>query len=237
MKYMYGQGAPKDHAKAASYLLKAAKQGDPFAQTYAGFLYREGKGTTVDTAKSIEMFTLAADRPYWGNEQAIAQAELGFAYLEGKGVEQDDKTAAGYLWSARVKGHERAKLQAALMMADGRGFRDGIEMARREISSLRVEAKHPMVKHAAMALFNKWCGNGRDLPNGCLSDPFTWSDLEPDNDHLRDAVLLVFMLGLFIDFDEIPSSSLADNTNAPSALDPGSPEFWELVNFFLSGWQ
>lgn len=237
MRYLNGQGVPQDGEKAAIYLLRAAEQGDPFAQTYAGFLYREGRGTAVDTAKSIEMFTLAADRPHWGNEQAIAQAELGFAYLEGKGVEQDDETAADYLWSARAKGHERAKLQGALMMAAGRGFRDGMEMARREISSLRIEAKQPMVKHAAAALFDEWCGGGRNMPDGCRSNPFTWPDLEPDKDQLRDAVLLVFLLGLFLDFEAGPVSDHTSECNNFSAFDPCSPVHAELANAFLHGWQ
>lgn len=239
LRYLGGRGVPQNDQRAAAYLVAAAEQGDPFAQTYVGFLFREGRGVAVDTARSVEMFTRAADAAYWGHEQAIAQAEMGFAYLDGNGVMKDDEQARRYLWSARVKGHERAKLQAALMMAAGRGFSDGMEMARREISSLRVEARNPVVKQTAVALFDTWCGSGRGpMPDGCMARPFTWGDLEPDDDdRLAKALLLMAMLPLFLDGDGDSSAYAASNDcNVYSAFDPCSPVHWEMTNYGMAGW-
>ena len=46
--YNNGEGVPQDHARAARWFLKAAKQGDADAQLSVGLMYDKGEGVPQD---------------------------------------------------------------------------------------------------------------------------------------------------------------------------------------------
>ncbi len=75
----YGLYAPRDHAKAAEWLLKSAKQDHPQAQLILGHerYFRQ------DYADAVKWYRLAAEQG-----DAAAQSKLGDMYANGEGVPQ-----------------------------------------------------------------------------------------------------------------------------------------------------
>lgn len=58
--YAFGEGVPKDEAKAAEWYQKAAIQGNKFAQFELGVLYEFGRGVYMDKNKAAEWYQKAA---------------------------------------------------------------------------------------------------------------------------------------------------------------------------------
>lgn len=58
--YAYGDGVPKDEAKAAAWYQKAAAQGNKYAQFDLGVMYAFGRGVPKDEAKAAEWYQKAA---------------------------------------------------------------------------------------------------------------------------------------------------------------------------------
>lgn len=58
--YAYGDGVPKDEAKAAAWYQKAAAQGNKYAQFELGVMYEFGRGVSKDEAKAAEWYQKAA---------------------------------------------------------------------------------------------------------------------------------------------------------------------------------
>jgi hypothetical protein len=71
--------------------LMPARQGDPQAQLFVGFLYETGQGVRQDYSEAVRWYRKAAEQ---GN--TIAQIQLGNMYRLGKGVSQSYVMA--YLW-------------------------------------------------------------------------------------------------------------------------------------------
>ncbi|NLW66839.1 MAG: sel1 repeat family protein, partial [Bacteriovoracaceae bacterium] len=71
--------------------LLPARQGDPQAQLFVGFLYETGQGVRQDYSEAVRWYRKAAEQ---GN--TIAQIQLGNMYRLGKGVSQSYVMA--YLW-------------------------------------------------------------------------------------------------------------------------------------------
>ena len=91
MRYVLGDGLPKNAAKAVEWFQKAAAQGDAQAQTLLGDMYGEGDGVPKDIAKAAEWYQKAAAQGY-----ETAQAQLGFMYREGNSVPVD--LVLAYAW-------------------------------------------------------------------------------------------------------------------------------------------
>ena len=74
--------------EAVRWYQLAAEQGNAFAQTSLGLMYRHGLGVVQDYVEANRWFRLAAEQRY-----APAQHSLGLMYANGEGVAQDDAEA------------------------------------------------------------------------------------------------------------------------------------------------
>jgi uncharacterized protein len=88
-------GISKDYAQAASWYLKAAKQGDWMAQDSVASLYSNGQGVTKDYSQAAIWWRKAAEQ-----DDANAQFSLGLAYFDGEGVPRDSKQAVQWFEKA-----------------------------------------------------------------------------------------------------------------------------------------
>jgi TPR repeat protein len=92
-----------DYATALNELLPLAKQGNPEAQFYLGFMYEYGRGVPQDSKEAIKWFRLAADQ---GNSNS--QFYIGVKYILGRGVPQDYKEAAKWYGYGVPQDHKEA---------------------------------------------------------------------------------------------------------------------------------
>jgi hypothetical protein len=84
LKYLIGNGIPKNDLKALFFLKLAANQGDVPAQLQLGNCYNYGRGVQIDWKKAVGFYTLAANQGY-----APAQLQLGHCYKYGIEVDAD----------------------------------------------------------------------------------------------------------------------------------------------------
>ncbi len=122
--YFHGEGVPKDEAKAAEWLQKAAVQGDAVAQVNLGRAYASGKGVPKDAAKAVEWWQKAAVQGH-----AEAQVHLGRAYSSGEGVPQDEAKAVEWWQKAAVQGHAGAQVKLGSMYYLGSGASKDVVLA------------------------------------------------------------------------------------------------------------
>jgi uncharacterized protein len=66
-------GLKKDYAEAKRWYLRAAEQGDPFAQASAAILFRFGKGVAQDYVEAYKWFYLAASRTTGSDQESILE--------------------------------------------------------------------------------------------------------------------------------------------------------------------
>ena len=72
-----------DYATLLKLLKPLATQGDPFAQSFLGVMYENGRGVPQDYDEAVKWYRLAA-----AQGDAHAQYNLGVMYENGKGVPQ-----------------------------------------------------------------------------------------------------------------------------------------------------
>ena len=101
--YLHGEGVAKDPAQAASWLRKAALQGNAGAQFNLGQLYTNGNGVTRDFKQALEWFEKAA-----AQGDARAQYNAGVVYVNAQGVGQDYVEAYKWFALAQARGSEPA---------------------------------------------------------------------------------------------------------------------------------
>ena len=89
-----------DYKNAYTYLLKAANNGNMFAQGLLGNMYGFALGVDQDYSKAVEWFSKAANQGY-----ADAQCKLGELYDGGYGVKQDYAKALEWHSKAAEQGH------------------------------------------------------------------------------------------------------------------------------------
>jgi TPR repeat protein len=89
MRYLLGQGVPKDESKAYHYLSKAASHGNPYAENELAYLYVSGSGVQKNNDQALYWYQKAADHGL-----ASAQYNLGLMYLNGIGTPVDKAKAA-----------------------------------------------------------------------------------------------------------------------------------------------
>jgi uncharacterized protein len=93
-----------DYPTAARLLLPLAQRGDPMAQTYAGFMFANGRGLPQNYVAAATWYRAASEQGV-----PVAQFMLGLAYDKGQGVPQDYVLA--YKWlnvaTARATPRER----------------------------------------------------------------------------------------------------------------------------------
>jgi hypothetical protein len=76
-----------------------AAQGDPFAQTELGFMYRNGFGVAKDEAQALEWYETAAEAGF-----VLAQLGLGTIYAEPLGAHNDPARAIMMFSLAAMQG-------------------------------------------------------------------------------------------------------------------------------------
>jgi hypothetical protein len=107
MWYLTGtEGYTKDPAQAATWLEKAADQGNSDGEFMLGQLYASGTGVDKDLAKAVDLFQKAA-----AQNNPHACASLGHAYEKGVGgLPQDNAKAIEWYRKAGDEPHAREGL-------------------------------------------------------------------------------------------------------------------------------
>ena len=116
IRLLGGEGLPKDEAKAAEWLTKAAAQSHLPAMNALGTLCEEGVGLPKDQKKGFEWYKKAAQYGL-----PLAQQNLAECYDFGKGVEKDPAEAAKWLLRAANQDFPPAQAQYAWKLEHGKG--------------------------------------------------------------------------------------------------------------------
>ncbi|MFO1183305.1 MAG: tetratricopeptide repeat protein [Bauldia sp.] len=131
-RYHEGDGVPKDYAKAADLLQKAADQRFAVAMVRLGTLYELGHGVPANAATAVTWYRKAADAGV-----AAGQYEVARTYLEGIGVEKNPSLAAGWFRRAADGGHAGAAFAYSRALIRGEGIpQDLIEAYARLLEAL-----------------------------------------------------------------------------------------------------
>jgi TPR repeat protein len=109
---------PRDYTKATSWFLKAAMQGDPYAQRRLGDLYRWGQGVPRSREQAAAWYCHAA-----AQGDTVAQCVLGDIFYFGSGVLQDFNHAALWYYKAADTGSYSGILSLGYLYSDGHGVR------------------------------------------------------------------------------------------------------------------
>ena len=113
--YGAGKGAEKDCTKALHWYLKAAQQGQSYAQYNCGVLYQNGWGTEKDEDKAFEWYQKAAAQ---GHEKAKKEAEKIQTRREKEKKEDEISTMIALGIVAYDTGKLDVALQAYLKAAE-----------------------------------------------------------------------------------------------------------------------
>jgi TPR repeat protein len=116
VKYLNGDGVPKDAAKALHYFQQAANLGNADGENDLGVLYDKGIGVALDYATALRWFKRAAAQ---GN--ANANFAIGVIYDDGHGVSTDYTTAMHYYRLAADHGVPNAKNSIGILYFEGHG--------------------------------------------------------------------------------------------------------------------
>lgn len=105
-----------DYATALKEFLPLARQGNPVAQSYVGFMHENGQGVPQDYKEAVKWYRLAANQ---GN--SYAQDNLGILYENGRGVPQDYKEAVKWFRFSAGQGNAFAQADLGAHYEYGRG--------------------------------------------------------------------------------------------------------------------
>ena len=98
-----GKGVNKDVQNAVIYLLKAAEQGFPQAQTEIGNLYTAGTGVTKNEETATQWYMKAAC-----NKNVHGMWNLAVCYMKGIGIARNFDTALFWFGEAAAGGYQRS---------------------------------------------------------------------------------------------------------------------------------
>ena len=133
--YQSGEyGVEKDAKEGLKWWLKAAEQGDGYAQTKLGGMYRKGQGVKQDDAEAVQWYRKAAEQGY-----AYEQYVLGAMYHRGEGVTKNLLAAYAWYTIAAANGYTLAvtwKANAAKKLTPG-------QLAQAEALVKQMTAKNP----------------------------------------------------------------------------------------------
>jgi uncharacterized protein len=99
-----GEDNPEDSGVVLRENLLPAKQGDPQAQVFVGYLYETGQGVQQDFTQAAQWYLKAAEQG-----DTVAQLQLGNMYQLGKGVTQSYVMAYMWLDLAASRGNVNAR--------------------------------------------------------------------------------------------------------------------------------
>lgn len=115
LAYLEGRYKIKPDAKKAAYwLLRSARDGQPYAEMMVGNLYAEGQGVAKDPQQAVYWWRLSARAGI-----PAAQYKLGKARLEGVGVAKDPARAVHWLTKAAEHGNHDAEFLLGKMYYQG----------------------------------------------------------------------------------------------------------------------
>ena len=101
--YRLGKGGKKDLAQAAKWYIKAAEQGDAYAQYWAALSYYYEWGVKQNYKKAFQFMKKSAIQ-----EDADAQSMLGDFYRDGIGCKENKKQAIVWWEKAAKQGETEA---------------------------------------------------------------------------------------------------------------------------------
>jgi TPR repeat protein len=116
VKYLNGDGIPKDEAEAAKWIQRAAATGYAPGEGWLGTLYDRGKGVAHDPAQAIAWFQKAAKK---GNRKSMH--DLGLAFAQGDGVPVNFFEAAHWFSRAATLGYVDSAFNLAVLYERGDG--------------------------------------------------------------------------------------------------------------------
>ena len=116
LRYLNGTGVPMNVEKAARWLERSARNGQPVAQNYMGVLYQTGTGVAANMATAIAWYESAARA---GNLKAMTN--LGKAYAGGWPEGIDYAKAAEWFGRAAGFGDVDAQFNLAVLYERGAG--------------------------------------------------------------------------------------------------------------------
>jgi TPR repeat protein len=90
--YADGSGAPRNPAKSAAWLTKAAEQGNADAQICMGIMHSKGFGVTRNHNKSAHWFRQAA-------EQGVVKAQCYLSHMYAQGIGVPRSLIYAYMWA------------------------------------------------------------------------------------------------------------------------------------------
>jgi len=116
LKYLSGDGIPKDETEALKWISQAAQKGNPAAEGWMGTLYAHGRGVRQDPAEAFVWFEKAAQQ---GDRKAMH--DLANAYAEGSGVAVNYFEAARWFSRAANLGYVDSAFNLAVLYERGDG--------------------------------------------------------------------------------------------------------------------
>jgi TPR repeat protein len=116
VKYLSGDGIPKNEAEAAKWIERAAATGYAPGEGWLGTLYDRGKGVAHDPQQAISWFQKAAKQ---GNRKSMH--DLGLAYAQGDGVALNYFEAAHWFSRAAALGYVDSAFNLAVLYERGDG--------------------------------------------------------------------------------------------------------------------
>ena len=150
VRYLGGDGMPKDAAKAAEWFQKAADQQHLGAMNAMGTLYQEGLGLSKDEKKAFEWFQKSAKYGF-----PLAQQNLAECYDNGKGVEKNEAEAFKWLGRSAHQDFAPAQAQYAWKLEHGG---QGIEKSTHEAAQWYLRAAQqnfvPAMTHLAYLYYS-----------------------------------------------------------------------------------
>lgn len=152
--YRHGDaGYPRDANQSAYWMLRAARQGNAYAQAVMGDYCEQGIGVAKDPALAAHWRELAAAQ---GN--AEAQFKLGRMYREGNGVARDYARAERWLGQAADQGNADAQYLLGKMYHEGHGVPQDLERGKRWLGRAAAQGHDDALK-----LLNAIAELGRNL--------------------------------------------------------------------------
>ena len=114
--YEHGKEVGIDYRKAEYWYLKAAIQGNIYAQDRLGWIYQDPIGGLQKHIESTYWYRKAAEQGY-----APAQNSLGFAYRFGTGIKQDYATSIFWYLKASEQNYAPAQRNLGITYEKGYG--------------------------------------------------------------------------------------------------------------------
>jgi AcrR family transcriptional regulator len=116
LRYLEGQGVPRDEAEAFHWFQEASEGGEPLAQYWLANLYSREKSPMADAAEAVRWYDAAARA---GNRMAMNN--LAVAHADGIGTVKNMSEAARWFGEAAALGYVVSQFNLAVLYERGDG--------------------------------------------------------------------------------------------------------------------